>query len=163
MSTNINIEKENTTQQVMDQQTESIIQNGSDNFISHIEKTMGSLFLSVLLNWSNISQDQNIMSALNMESNNLCKTLKYQNPAYHDSFVQAHVLTLMLTMIVVLSRGINSQPENLPVYIKNTIRRMHESVSVSVDTNSTNSTMLNNTEINNSDENQSCAYIFDVD
>jgi len=94
----------------------------SDSFITNLDKTMGRLFLSALLNWHNLSQDQNVMSVLSMENNSLCRKIKQQNPTYHDSFVQAHVLTLMLTLFLVISRTNNNADNNIPMYVANTLR-----------------------------------------
>jgi hypothetical protein len=103
-----------------------------DNFAKNIDRTMGHTLLIVLLNWNNISQNESIMTVLDMETNNLCKMVKIKNPEYQDSFVQAHVFTIMLMLMMmmssVFSRSINNDA-NVPIYISNTFGKTFGSES----------------------------------
>lgn len=71
-----------------------------------LDKIITKVFLTVTINWNNISLDNDTMNVLNMETNSLCKHFKEQNPTLTDIFIQSYVLTMYMIMIIFLSRPI---------------------------------------------------------
>jgi hypothetical protein len=64
-----------------------------------LESSFTNLFIDVIFNWNTIKQNGQIMSNLDMQSNNLCRQLKIQNPTMRDCFIQARVFTITLILV----------------------------------------------------------------
>lgn len=81
--------------------------------IFDIETTINQLFMNILFNWDNIKILPDVISAVNMETNNMCKIFKEQNPTMRDSFIQAFALSFLIVMMhVVESNGTSSLETN---------------------------------------------------
>ncbi len=82
-----------------------------------LDKMMTNTFINIIFNWESIKQNTLLMESLNMKSNSLCQKLKEQNPTMRNSFIQAHVLALLMMMINIISlpcRNIHDlQDENI--------------------------------------------------
>lgn len=83
-----------------------------------LDENHASIFLSVLLNWETISKNKNVMTAVDMEKNSLCRSLKLQNPSYEDIYIQAHVLAALLMTIISVSRSLTTD-ETHPEFLNN--------------------------------------------
>jgi len=83
------------------------IHSDISNIGSDVNKLITKVFLHVIFNWHSISQNQEIMEGLDMESNTMCRRLKNQNPSLHDSYVQVHVLSTQLMMLLVITSPIH--------------------------------------------------------
>lgn len=71
------------------------------------EATMNQLFIHILSNWNTIKYNSDIMSAVNMDTNSLCRYFKEQNPTICTSFVQAYVLSFLIVMKHVIESNIS--------------------------------------------------------
>jgi len=65
----------------------------------HIEKTMGCIFLHMLLNWHKIKEIEQVMNTLDMNTNSLCISLKNNDPTLRDHFIQAYVLSFFILVL----------------------------------------------------------------
>lgn len=92
-----------------------------------MNKTMTDIFLNVIFNWSEISQNQQVMSALDMRQNSMCRYYKSINPTIRDSFVQAHVLTVLLMMFLIVAMPIQNVFDETG---DNNAHLLHESGSI---------------------------------
>ena len=75
-----------------------------------LDRMMTNTFISIIFDWENIKKNKKMMDTLNMETNTLCIRLKEQNPSMRNSFIQAHVLALLMMMMTIISlpcRNIN--------------------------------------------------------
>ena len=85
------------------------------------KKILSKVYLNVIFNWPTISQNQEVMQVLNMETNLLCKTHKELYPSLRDSFIQCHILTQMITIWIIMSFPLetifNGGVEYLKTYI----------------------------------------------
>lgn len=66
------------------------------------ETIMNRLFMNILFNWDSIKCKSNIMSSVDMDTNNLCIYFKEQNPMIRDSFIQAYVLSFYIVMLHII-------------------------------------------------------------
>ena len=84
-------------------------------------KLLSKLYLTVIFNWPVLSQNNDIMQVLDMESNILCKTHKELYPSLRDSFIQCHILTQMISIWIIMSMPIetvyNGGVEYLRTYV----------------------------------------------
>ena len=71
-------------------------------------KLMLKVYMNVIFNWSTISQNRQVMNGLDIETNTLCYYFKTQNPSLRDSYVQAHVLSLLLMMWIIIATPIQT-------------------------------------------------------
>lgn len=71
-------------------------------------KLMAKVYLNVVFNWPTICQNQQIMTALDMDTNAMCRYHKSQNPSLRDSYIQAHVLSLLLVLWIIIATPIQS-------------------------------------------------------
>ena len=73
-----------------------------------IDQITKDVYLCVIFNWANISSNSDVMQALDMEQNSLCRNYKLQNPGMRDAFIQAHVFTMLLMMFYIVSQPIQN-------------------------------------------------------
>ena len=57
------------------------------------------IYLSVIFNWHNISQNQQVMDSLDMKKNTLCVYHKEQNPNLENYMIQSFVFSMMITIL----------------------------------------------------------------
>lgn len=74
-----------------------------ENSIKNFEEIICNFFMNVIFNWNNISQNPHVMNVVNMNDNILCQKLKSENPSMKDSFIQAHVVTILILMYILMS------------------------------------------------------------
>lgn len=77
-------------------------------FQEDLGKLMSDVFVNVIFNWSTLSQDPQIMNVVDMNRNSLCQKLKAENPTMRDSFIQAHVVSILILFMIVLSMPIQN-------------------------------------------------------
>jgi hypothetical protein len=113
------------------------------NYLSSTEdakKLLSKVYLNVIFNWPIISQNQEIMQVLNMETNLLCKTHKELYPSLRDSFIQTYILTQMITIWTILSFPLETVYNGGVEYLKTCVDKETE--------------FTNNLNNNSSDQNQ---------
>lgn len=69
--------------------------------ISHIHK-------HILMNWDKIKNDKDIMNVLDVDTNNMCRYYKINNPELDDKYIQSHTLTFLFLMLFIVSQPINN-------------------------------------------------------
>jgi hypothetical protein len=71
-------------------------------------KLMLKVYLNVIFNWSSISQNQEVMNVLDIDTNTMCCHFKTQNPSLPDSYVQGLVLSFILMIWIVIATPIQT-------------------------------------------------------
>lgn len=67
--------------------------------ITDITDIMSYLYANIVHNWNQVENNANAMLCLDMNNNILCKKFKLTKPQLEDIYIQASVLTIMITMI----------------------------------------------------------------
>ena len=73
----------------------------------NIDQVMKEVYLNVIFNWATISTDQSIMNVLDIETNSMCRWYKSRYPDMRDSFIQAHVFTMLMMFMYILLNPIS--------------------------------------------------------
>lgn len=79
------------------------MQNLDQTMQLDVDKTMSTIFLHVLFNWNVIKENAQTMAYLDMNTNSLCRQLKQNDPTQRDGYIQAHVLSLLITMMYTIN------------------------------------------------------------
>lgn len=75
---------------------------------NHVSKLFTEIFMNIIFNWSNIQQNEQIMSCLDMHTNTFCASIKTANPMMRDAFIQAHVLSITTMIILIIMQPIRT-------------------------------------------------------
>lgn len=81
--------------------------DGTDMSLS-IDKLVMDIYLNVIFNWNSINQNVGIREGLCMKNNSMCKYYKMRNPTMRDSFIQAHVLTMLIMLFIIIQLPIGN-------------------------------------------------------
>lgn len=80
----------------------------NQEYLSDPAKLMSKVYLNVIFNWHTISQNQQVMDGLDMNTNTMCHYFKTHNPSLRDSYVQAHVLSVLLMTWIIVATPIET-------------------------------------------------------
>lgn len=76
-------------------------------------KLMTEIHNNVVFNWPSLSRNDQVKQFVNMETNSMCMNLKTQNPGFRDSYIQAHVLSMLFTMLIIVSVPIKTHTNRI--------------------------------------------------